>query len=302
MKFQSLYFFITTLNTSRTIPCGLVRSHYEICKMRNFSFYNFSVLEWKIKIQSNSMFSLMRYPNKSINSSYLLVKHLATSRTSPHCLMRSHYEICKMRNFSFYNFSVLDWKIKIQSNSMFSLMRYPNKSINSSYLLVKHLATSRTSPHCLVRSHYEICKMRNFSFYNFSVLDWKIKIQSNSMFSLMRYPNKSINSSYSLVKYLATSRTSPCGLMRSHYEICKMRNFSFYNITALEIKKDVKSHSKFSLSRNSNAEAELVRGNFQGAEAHAFTSGGLAPLNFCNAFAFKNAVTLLPMFCFARLG
>ena len=237
MKFQSLYFFITTLNTSRTIPCGLMRSHYEICKMRNFSFYNFSVLEWKIQIQSTSMFSLMRYPNKSINSSYSLVKYLATSRTSPYGLMRSHYEICKMQNFSFYNFSVLEWKIKIQSNSMFSLMRYPNKSINSSY---------------------------------------------------------------SLVKYLATSRTSPYGLMRSHFEICKMRNFSFY-ITALEIKKDVKSHSKVCLSTNSNAETELVRGNFQGAEAHAFTSGGLAPLNFCNAFAFENALTLLPMFCFARL-
>ena len=211
-------------------------------------------------------------------------------------------QCCKMRNFVVYNFSVLEWKIKIRSDSMFSLMRYLNKSINSSYLLVKHLATSRTSPCRLMRRHYEICKMRNFSFYNFSVLECKIKIQSNSMFSLMRYPNKSINSSYSLVKYLATSRTSPCGLMRSHYEICKMRNFSFYNITALEIKKDVKSHSKFSLSRNSNAEAELVRGNFQGAQAHAFTSGGLAPLNFCNAFAFKNALTLLPMFCFARLG
>ena len=289
------------LATSRTSPYGLMRSHYEICKMRNFSFYNFSVLEWKIQIQSNSMFSLMRYPNKSINSSYSLVKYLATSRTSPYGLMRSHYEICKMRNFSFYNFSVLEWKIKIQSTSMFSLIRYPNKSINSSYSLVKYLATSRTSPCGLMRSHYEICKMRNFSFYNFSVLEWKIKIQSTSMFSLIRYPNKSINSSYSLVKYLATSRTSPYGLMRSHFEICKMRNFSFYNITALEIEKDVKSHSKFCLSTNSNAETELVRGNFQGAEVHAFTSGGLAPLNFCNAFAFENALTLLPMFCFARL-
>ena len=171
----------------------------------------------------------------------------------------------------------------------------------SLYFFITTLNTSRTSPCGLMRRHYEICKMRNFSFYNFSVLEWKIKIRSDSMFSLMRYLNKSINSSYLLVKHLATSRNSPCRLMRSHLEICKMRNFSFYSITALEIKRKVKSRSKCSLIRNSNAETELARGNFQGAGAHVFTSGGLAPLNFCYAFAFENALTLLPMFCFALL-
>ena len=162
----------------------------------------------------------------------------------------------------------------------------------SLYFFITTLSTRRISPCGPMRRHYEICKVRNFSLYNFSVLEWKIKIRSDSMFSLMRYLNKSINSSYLLMKHLATSRTSPCRLMR---------NFSFYNITALEIKRKVKSRSKCSLIRNSNAETELARGNFQGAGAHVFTSEGLAPLNFCYAFAFENALTLLPMFCFALL-